>query len=127
MGAGLCRFASDSRGRSVPNRGPPRTCAAGKGDAAGTVYELVDCPGCGLYEARPPAPEPEPGATGPKPPAGVADCPHRSAEPVGVEGCGTCRGRVELKVFGCDLHVSCTIAKPLAGRRCCATCADRPA
>lgn len=47
-------------------------------------------------------------------------------EPTGeTEACGSCRGKVRLKVFACAVHPQgCTIAKQVPGRKCCATCPD---
>jgi hypothetical protein len=64
-----------------------------------------------LWDAAGPAPR----RTGP--------CVHRGPE-VRQEECPTCRGRVRLKVFACGLHGECTVARPLAGTACCATCPD---
>jgi hypothetical protein len=124
----LCVHASDSKGRSLPGKGPPRTCAKDQGEN-GTVHELVDCRRCELWAAR----EVEaiaPASAEPKSaPVVVADCPHRSAEPVATVGCQTCTGRVELKVFSCAVaaHPTCTPLTAVAGHHCCATCKDRPA
>ncbi len=38
--------------------------------------------------------------------------------------CQPCGGRVELKIFDCELHGSCTIGKEVEGQACCATCND---
>ncbi len=43
---------------------------------------------------------------------------------IGFAQCGSCKGRVRLKVFQCDIHGSCTLAKPVPGIRCCAECPD---
>lgn len=68
----------------------------------------------------------------PKPPpkaSSVSDrlktpCVHRSAEPVRSEGCATCRGRVEVKVFGCARHGECAAAPNRVGLRDCIGCDD---
>lgn len=39
--------------------------------------------------------------------------------------CHTCRGRVQLKLFACEVHGNCTMAKPVEqGIACCAKCGD---
>ena len=45
-------------------------------------------------------------------------------QPTGFIECPTCQGNVRLKVFACDLHGQCTVAKALDGIACCATCRD---
>jgi hypothetical protein len=87
---------------------------------------LLNCGGAGAAPA--PLVPPKPAKRGEKPPPVIADCPHRSAEPVGEVECQTCRGKVELKVFACAVaaHPSCTIAKAVAGHHCCTGCAERP-
>lgn len=57
-------------------------------------------------------------------PAIPLPCRHRGGE-TGRELCPTCGGRVEVRVFACALYIACTLAKPLSGRACCATCPDR--
>ncbi len=39
--------------------------------------------------------------------------------------CGTCSGHVELKLFACAIHSTCTTAKQATGHACCAVCLDR--
>lgn len=58
--------------------------------------------------------------------AGVVECPLRSAGPVAVESCKSCRGRVELKVFGCSVHGTCVPVKAGAGHHVCKGCKDNP-
>lgn len=54
-------------------------------------------------------------------------CSHlRSVTPWTVP-CVGCRGRVALKIFGCDLHAQCTLAKEAPGLKCCAKCPDNDA
>ena len=49
-------------------------------------------------------------------------CLHRG-EPTGeLESCGSCKGRVSLKVFHCAALGTCTIARKVDGRACCAGC-----
>lgn len=50
----------------------------------------------------------------------VKECPHRSTE-FRLVDCPSCRGKIELKVFRCDLHGECTIAKKLPGVHVCGT------
>lgn len=41
-------------------------------------------------------------------------------EPTGeTVSCPTCRGRVELKLFGCEVYGKCTMVKPVQGIACC--------
>lgn len=39
--------------------------------------------------------------------------------------CSTCSGKVELKVFKCEIHGECTIEKPVLGRGCCNGCLSK--
>ncbi len=40
--------------------------------------------------------------------------------------CPSCKGHVELKLFGCNLYADlCTLAKTTNEHRCCATCPSR--
>lgn len=48
-------------------------------------------------------------------------CVHLGAEARQVQ-CATCGGRVLVRVFACALYAEATLAKPLAGVRCCQTC-----
>jgi hypothetical protein len=52
-------------------------------------------------------------------------CAHRG-DPTGEsEACGSCRGRVTLKVFSCAVYATgCTIARKVDGRACCVGCPD---
>lgn len=52
-----------------------------------------------------------------------AVCAHRGAD-VDRVLCSTCRGRVQVKVFACDLHTTCTDKKRVGDHACCAECAD---
>lgn len=52
------------------------------------------------------------------------DCILRK-DSVGSVLCQSCGGKVELKVFQCEKHGECTVAKPSPGKACCATCPDR--
>lgn len=38
--------------------------------------------------------------------------------------CGSCQGRVSLKLFECQVHGTCTIGKKVDGRACCKGCPD---
>lgn len=55
--------------------------------------------------------------------AGKKACAHRGAETDRVL-CSTCRGRVQLKVFACDKHGTCTEHKKVDGHTCCDGCPD---
>jgi hypothetical protein len=61
-------------------------------------------------------------------PAAIGDsvstvCLHRG--PVLREvPCLACRGQVRVKVFGCRIHIECTLGRMLADVACCAACAD---
>lgn len=62
-----------------------------------------------------------------KGPVGSDECGHRSASPTGTTTCATCAGRVELKVFDCAVHGTCTLGKQVAGHWCCKGCTERTA
>lgn len=51
-------------------------------------------------------------------------CVFRSAEPTKMETCKTCRGHVELKVFGCSKHGECTLARSQLSKPNCNDCKD---
>lgn len=51
-------------------------------------------------------------------------CVHRG-ELIGKEPCPTCTGHVLEHVFACKLHGSCTIARPIEGKKMCLSCPDR--
>jgi hypothetical protein len=63
--------------------------------------------------------------SGQTPPTSTLPCVHRSAESTGSEQCQTCQGTVRIKLYGCDIHKSCTIATVLPGYATCQTCKDR--
>lgn len=44
--------------------------------------------------------------------------------PTGFVECETCQGNVRLKVFACEIHQAATMAKPMNGLACCATCKE---
>lgn len=52
---------------------------------------------------------------------------------IGEEICETCRGKVRIKVFACQVHGMCSLSENLAKLACCVTCpeyhpaADSPA
>lgn len=50
-------------------------------------------------------------------------CQHQG-EAVDEVECPSCRGTVMLKVFDCDQHERCTIAKPIDETACCVSCED---
>ena len=52
-----------------------------------------------------------------------AKCSHRG-DIVRTQECPTCAGRVQLKVFSCELHTECTLVKVIDGMACCAMCDD---
>jgi hypothetical protein len=56
--------------------------------------------------------------------AQMANCRHRRTELRRVE-CPACFSRLLLKVFECEIHTECTLAKPLPGIACCMQCPDR--
>lgn len=63
-----------------------------------------------------------------KPPAPPVTAPRACKHLGRVTGethlCGTCAGKVKIKVRSCALHTKCTTAKELPGIACCATCPD---
>lgn len=61
---------------------------------------------------------------GPAPAQSPGQCVHLGQPTGELEMCPTCRGgKVQLKVFACAVYATgCTIAKPVAGRACCAGC-----
>ena len=76
-----------------------RRCGKNRSLAAGGKYPIRNCP------------------------AVASGCLHLGAELRRVE-CPTCSGRVQVKVFGCELHGECTIEKTIDGVACCAGCGD---
>ena len=50
-------------------------------------------------------------------------CVHLGGE-VRREECGSCCGKVQLKVFACEQHGECTAGKELPGLACCVGCGD---
>ena len=55
--------------------------------------------------------------------AETRSCKHRGVL-LRTEQCPTCQGQVGVKVFTCQLHTECTIAKQISGAACCGTCRD---
>jgi hypothetical protein len=53
-----------------------------------------------------------------------APCRHLG-EAIGTVRCPICTGVVHLKLFGCNVHASCTLATAITGYTCCANCPDR--
>lgn len=53
----------------------------------------------------------------------IGQCQHLR-QPVGEVECPSCQGRVRVKVFGCEIHQKCTIAKMIEDTVCCAICPD---
>jgi hypothetical protein len=79
-----------------------------------------DCPRCTLYHTDERYRRLwEPGA----PPIRLGECKHLGGE-VRRVGCGTCKGRVELKVFTCAVHGACTLRKKTGEAACCDGCKD---
>lgn len=54
-------------------------------------------------------------------------CRHLGAATGASVSCPSCRGHVELKLFGCAVHGDCTLGKPAAGHGCCVGCPDKSA
>jgi hypothetical protein len=52
-------------------------------------------------------------------------CIHQSPTDIERVPCPTCGGKVEIKVYGCDLHGRCQLAPSLPGVRACSRCPDR--
>lgn len=59
------------------------------------------------------------------PPAQLSRCLHLQPATGEEVRCPSCPGKVSLKLFGCSLHGQCTLANPVQGVACCATCQDR--
>ncbi len=54
----------------------------------------------------------------------VSQCAHLG-EPTGaLQECGTCNGKVSLKLLACSIHGACTTSKQLDGVKCCKGCSD---
>lgn len=55
---------------------------------------------------------------------GRAVCVHLGEPTGGRVACPSCRGRVQLKLFACAVHGSCTPLKKAPGVACCVGCSD---
>jgi predicted GH43/DUF377 family glycosyl hydrolase len=53
-------------------------------------------------------------------------CPHFGKPTGETRACKTCSGKVELKLFACAVHGSCTVKKKTDGVACCEGCPDKP-
>jgi len=53
-----------------------------------------------------------------------APCRFRAAVAQATVLCSSCRGKIKLKVFGCDLHGKCTVSRKVEGMACCGVCVD---
>lgn len=53
----------------------------------------------------------------------AAKCKYRGSH-IREEECKACRGHVRIKIFACEIHQTCSIAKPIAGAHCCAECTE---
>lgn len=51
-------------------------------------------------------------------------CKHLGETTGERELCGTCAGRVKIKLYSCRLHGKCSLGKELEGTACCLTCKD---
>lgn len=49
------------------------------------------------------------------------DCRHLGAQ-LRLTDCPTCSGRVQVKVFACEVYGECTLAKKVDDLGCCQTC-----
>lgn len=52
-------------------------------------------------------------------------CSHLGSDLGKLVECNTCKGKVQLKVFFCDVHGECTQGKKAQGLPCCENCKDR--
>lgn len=57
-------------------------------------------------------------------PAYRLDCKYRGRDVIDLVPCETCAGNVKLKVYACERFHQATIAMPVEGAACCATCDD---
>jgi predicted GH43/DUF377 family glycosyl hydrolase len=57
---------------------------------------------------------------------GGGDCAHRGGPTGQTAPCRTCGGRVELKLYACAVHGTCTLGRKVEGHGCCQGCPDRP-
>jgi hypothetical protein len=56
-------------------------------------------------------------------PRDTTSCRHRGERMQTVK-CPSCRGDVQLKVYRCDLHIQCTLARSIQDTACCGLCDD---
>lgn len=56
---------------------------------------------------------------------GNGGCQHLGGETGDLQECGSCSGRVRIKLFRCEVHDRCTISKKLDGVACCGGCPDK--
>lgn len=49
-------------------------------------------------------------------------CAHLGPDTGLMVECPTCSGKVSLKVFACEVHGACTVAKKVERRACCIGC-----
>ena len=86
---------------------------------AGNWHKLDACPH-GVTAANLPTPKPPPAI------AAVVrgPCQHRGPDADAPAKCPTCTGNVMVKVFWCDQHYLCTVARKIENLACCATCSD---
>ena len=52
-------------------------------------------------------------------------CIHLGADTGKTVACGSCSGRVRIKLRACAIHEECTLGKKVVGVACCAECRDR--
>lgn len=56
---------------------------------------------------------------------GIVPCGHRGSPTGDTKECLSCQGKVSLKIFYCNVHQECTIAKRVDGvKGCCKDCPD---
>ncbi len=64
----------------------------------------------------------QPVAMPPSPPK--AACVNLGKPTGETQTCESCKGKVELKVYACSVHGTCTIGKKVDGVACCKDCGD---
>lgn len=52
------------------------------------------------------------------------NCVHLGPPTGETRQCPSCQGTVMVKLFACELHKRCTLAKPIYDVACCAGCGD---